>query len=147
MKDLLFCVHVVVETFETTWISKFKNLEIQVVIWQTTFENLTKLRAARAARLFLVIQPMRSLFSGVVVAVAVVLACNRELWHQRRERQQQHPKLRIWLVECGNITYCTCGTHFRTSPCRFQNKNVKITTFAVLMTTWANNPKSWILCV
>ena len=73
MKDLLSCVHVVVETL---------NLEIQVVIWQTAFKNLTKVRAARAAcaaRLFLVIQPIRSLFSGVVVAVAVVLACNREL--------------------------------------------------------------------
>ena len=69
-------------------------MEIQVVIWQTTFENLTKVRAARAARLFLVIQPMRSLFSGVVVAVAVVLACNRELWHQRRERQQQQKQIK-----------------------------------------------------
>ena len=33
------------------------------------------MRAARAARLFLVIQPIRSLFSGLVVAVVVVLAC------------------------------------------------------------------------
>ena len=70
MKDLLFCVHVVVETL---------NLEIQVVIWQTTSENCTKVRAARAARLFLVIQPIRSLFSGVLDAVAVDLDCSREV--------------------------------------------------------------------
>ena len=32
------------------------------------------MRATRAARLFFLIQPIRSLFSGVVAAVAVVLA-------------------------------------------------------------------------
>ena len=32
------------------------------------------MRAARVARLFFLIQPIRSLFSGVIVAVAVVLA-------------------------------------------------------------------------
>ena len=56
MKDLLSCVHVVVETF----------------IWQTTLENCTKVRAARAARLFTLIQPIRSLYSGVVVAEALM---------------------------------------------------------------------------
>ena len=48
--------------------------KFHVVIWQTTSKNSTKVRAARAARLFFVIQPIRSLFSGVVVAVAVVVA-------------------------------------------------------------------------
>ena len=33
--------------------------------------NWTKERAARAARLFFLIQPIRSLFSGIVFAVAV----------------------------------------------------------------------------
>ena len=55
MKDLLLCVHVVVETF----------------IWKTALENCTKVRAARAARLFILIQPIRSLSSGVVVAKAL----------------------------------------------------------------------------
>ena len=70
MKDLL-CVRVVVKTL---------NLEIsrchlaEYVIWQNTSKNCTKVRAARAARLFFLIQPIRSLFSGVVVAFAVVLA-------------------------------------------------------------------------
>ena len=61
MKDLLSCVDVVVKTL---------NLEI----WQTTSGNCTKVRAARAARLFVLVEPIRSLFSGVVGAVAVVLA-------------------------------------------------------------------------
>ena len=37
-------------------------------------KNCTKVRAARAARLFFLIQPIRSLFSGVFVVVAVVFA-------------------------------------------------------------------------
>jgi len=45
-----------------------------VGIWQTTSENCIKVRAARAARLFFLIQPIRSLFSGPVVAVTVALA-------------------------------------------------------------------------
>ena len=65
MEDLLLCVHDV---------AKNVNLEIIHVIWQTTSNNWTQVRAARAARLFFPIQPIRSLFSGVLVAVAVVLA-------------------------------------------------------------------------
>ena len=37
-------------------------------------KNSAKVRAAREARLFFLNQPIRSLFSGLVVAVAVVLA-------------------------------------------------------------------------
>ena len=47
--------------------------KVHVVIWQTTSNNSTKVRAARAARLFFLIQPIRSMFSGVVVAVDVIL--------------------------------------------------------------------------
>ena len=65
MKNLLLSFHVVVETL---------NLEIHGVVWQTTSKNCTKVRAARAAQLFFLLQPIKSLFSGVVVAVAVVLA-------------------------------------------------------------------------
>ena len=36
--------------------------------------NRTKVRAAHAAQLFFLIQPIKSLFSGVIVAVAVVFA-------------------------------------------------------------------------
>ena len=57
MKDLLLCVHVVVKTF---------NLQISRC-------NLAA-RAAHAARLFFLIQPIRSLFSGVVVGLEVDLA-------------------------------------------------------------------------
>ena len=43
-------------------------------IGQTTSKKCTKVRAARAARLFSLIQPIISLFSGVhVVAVAVIV--------------------------------------------------------------------------
>ena len=51
--------------------------KFHVVVWQTTSKNCTKVRAARAARaarLFFLIQPIRALFSGVLFAVAVVLA-------------------------------------------------------------------------
>ena len=65
MKDLLLCVQVVVKTL---------NLEISRAIWQTTSKNCIKERAARAARLFFLIQPMRLSFSGVVFAVAFVFA-------------------------------------------------------------------------
>ena len=61
MRDLLLCVHVVIS-------------KIHVVIWQTTSKYCTKVRAARAARLFFLLQPIKSLCSGVVVAIAVVLA-------------------------------------------------------------------------
>ena len=43
-----------------------------VVVWQTTSKHCTKKRAARAARLFFFIQPIKSLTCGVVVDVAVV---------------------------------------------------------------------------
>ena len=48
--------------------------KFHVVIWQTNSKNCTKVRAALAARLYFLIQPIRSLFVGVVVAVAVVLS-------------------------------------------------------------------------
>ena len=40
----------------------------------TTSKNSTRVHAARAARLFFLIQPIRSLFSGVAVGNVVVLA-------------------------------------------------------------------------
>ena len=46
--------------------------KFHVVVWQTTSKHCTKKRAARAARLFFFIQPIKSLISGVVVDVAVV---------------------------------------------------------------------------
>ena len=55
MNDLLLCVNVVVKT-----------LTLEIVLWQATSKNCTKQRAARAAGLFFLIQPIRSLFSGIV---------------------------------------------------------------------------------
>ena len=46
--------------------------QFHVVVWQTTSKHCTKKRAARAARLFLFIQPIKSLICGVVIDVAVV---------------------------------------------------------------------------
>jgi len=46
--------------------------EFHVVVWQTTSKHCTKKRAARAARLFFFIQPIKLLICGVVVDVAVV---------------------------------------------------------------------------
>ena len=49
---------------------KYENFH--VVVWQTTSKHCTKERAAHAARLFLFVQPIKSLLCGVVVDVAVV---------------------------------------------------------------------------
>ena len=46
--------------------------KFHAVVWQTTSKHCTKMRAACAARLFLFIQPIKSLICGVVVDVAVV---------------------------------------------------------------------------
>ena len=62
MKDLLLRAGVVVRT-SIVKISRRR---------QTTSKDCTKKRAARAARLFFVIQPIKSLICGVVVDVAVV---------------------------------------------------------------------------
>ena len=51
---------------------KYENISIHVVVWQTTSTHCIKKRAARAARLFFFIQPIKSLICGVVVDVAVV---------------------------------------------------------------------------
>ena len=48
--------------------------KIQVVIWHTTSTSCTKKHTARAARLFFVIQPIKSLIRGDVEAVAVVVS-------------------------------------------------------------------------
>ena len=66
MKELLLRVFVAVK--------KPYSLEFHVVIWQTTSKNCTKVRASRAARLVFLIQPIRLLFCGDVIAVAVVHA-------------------------------------------------------------------------
>ena len=64
-KSLLLCIHVV----------KTLNLEIwRCHYWETASNNCTKLLLVHEAPLSFLIQPIRSLFSGVVVAVAVVLA-------------------------------------------------------------------------
>ena len=47
---------------------------LNFVIWQTAVKNCTKKRAARAARLFFLIQPIKSLICEVAVAVAVVIS-------------------------------------------------------------------------
>ena len=61
-KDLLLRDHVVVRT---------SNMTI-VIVWQTTSKNCTGKRVPRAARFFLLIQPIKSLVCGVDLAIAVV---------------------------------------------------------------------------
>ena len=55
------------------WRQNLKKWKFQAVDWQPTSKNCTKKRAARAARLFFPIQPIKSLISGVVVVVAVII--------------------------------------------------------------------------
>ena len=72
-EDLLLCVHDV---------AKNVNLEIIHVIWQTTSNNCTQVRAAR---LFFPIQPIRSLFLASsllssllpIYAIAIATPCHR----------------------------------------------------------------------
>ena len=52
--------------------SELQIWKFHVVVWQTTSKHCIKKRAARAARLFFFIQPIKSLICGVVVDVAVV---------------------------------------------------------------------------
>jgi len=53
--------------------------KFHVLVWQTTSNDGTKKRATRAARLFFLIQAIKSLICGAVVAVAVVIPyCNEE---------------------------------------------------------------------
>jgi len=47
------------------------NWTFHVVVWQTTSKNCTKECAARAARLYFLVQPIKSLICGVVVAVVI----------------------------------------------------------------------------
>ena len=54
-----------------------------MVVWQTTSKHCTKKRAARAARLFFFIQPIKSLICGVVVDVAVVTIIFLSLFSSR----------------------------------------------------------------
>ena len=65
MKDLLFCVHVVIKTL---------NLEISFCYLAAYFRELYKSMYIYAARLFFLMQSIRSLFSDIVIAVAVVHA-------------------------------------------------------------------------
>ena len=65
MKDLLLWARVIVEL--QIW--KFHD-----VIWQTASKICSKKRVARAARLFFLIQPSKSLICGVVVVVDDVIS-------------------------------------------------------------------------
>ena len=67
MKDLLLCVHVVVNTL---------NLEISRCHVADYVKEFYSVRAAREARLIFLIQPIGSLFSGVVVAIPSSLLPN-----------------------------------------------------------------------
>ena len=58
------------------------DLKIHVVVWHATKNCATK-RAARAARLFFLIQPIKSLICGVVVAVTFVI------WNLKQGRRQR----------------------------------------------------------
>ena len=63
VKDLLLRARVVVRT---------SNTKISSCLWQTTSKHCTKKRAARAALLFFLIQPIKSLNCDDMVDVAVV---------------------------------------------------------------------------
>ena len=49
---------------------RFKVVSVRAVVWQTTSKNSTQVRAARAARLLFLIQPITSLVVAIAVAVS-----------------------------------------------------------------------------
>ena len=61
----LYCCELALSSEPQIW-------KLHVVFRQTTTRHCTKKRAERAARLVFLIQPIKSLICGVVVAVAVV---------------------------------------------------------------------------
>lgn len=65
MKDLLLCVYVVIKTL---------NLEISFSYLAAYIRELYKSMYICAAQLFFLMQSIRSLFSDIVIAVAVVHA-------------------------------------------------------------------------
>jgi len=64
MKDLTLRSRVVVRT---------SNMKIPLCLLTDYVKKLHQTRAARAARLFFLVQAIKSLISGVVVAIAVVI--------------------------------------------------------------------------
>ena len=72
MKDLLLRASVVFRTSNMKISRSHLEDYGKIVIWKTMAKHCTKKRAARAARLFFFIQPIKSLTCGVVVDVAVV---------------------------------------------------------------------------
>ena len=63
----IYCCELALSSDPQIWKS------VHVAVWQTTSKHCTKKRAARAARLFFFIQPIKSLICGVVVDVASLL--------------------------------------------------------------------------
>ena len=63
---------------------KYEN-QFHVAVWQTTSKNCTKKRAARAARLFFLLQPIMFLICDVAVPVAVPVAVDVVVsWQQQQ---------------------------------------------------------------
>ena len=81
--------------------------KFHVVNWQTPSKNCIEVRASRATRLFFLIQPIKSLFSGIVVVLLklAIVTCwsssNFKKW--RRQLQRQRNKSKIWLAAWGKI--------------------------------------------
>ena len=58
----IYCCQLALSSEPQTW-------KFHVVVWQTTSKQCSKKRAARAARLFFFVQPIKSLICGVVVTL------------------------------------------------------------------------------
>ena len=64
IKDSLLCVHVVIKTLKLIW-------KFHIVIWQSMSKNCTKVNGACVAQSFFLIQPIRSLFFGIVTGLLI----------------------------------------------------------------------------
>ena len=51
-----------------------QKLKFHVVVWQSRWKIFARKRAARAARLFFLVQPIKAMICGFVVAFAVVIS-------------------------------------------------------------------------
>ena len=90
--------------FTLSW--KLEIWKFLVAIWQTTSKNATKVRATRAARLYFLVYPIRSLFSGFVVARCSRPCFNSQLtdfYGQYIQDQFSQPLLQDWTWELSEM--------------------------------------------
>ena len=100
--------------------------KFHVVVWQTTSKTCTKKRAARAARLFFLVQPVKQLICGDVVAVVIfkllnTLTSHKELCLAARLFLVTHWQILILQTHCCSMLAVGCA---KSNDGRIINENL-----------------------